>query len=44
MQFLFHIVTEDFLIVVRALLLEILRLASAAHDAVVEIVALVLGK
>jgi hypothetical protein len=43
MPLLSCIVTEDFLVALRALLLEIQRLASAALDAGLEIMALVFG-
>jgi hypothetical protein len=43
MQLLFHIVTEDFLATLRALLLELQRLTSAALDGGFEILARILG-
>jgi hypothetical protein len=43
MQLLSYIVTEDFLATLRALLLEIQRLASVLLDAGVEVLAAVLG-
>ena len=43
MQLLFHIVAEDFLATLRALLMEIQRLASAALDTGFEILARILG-
>jgi hypothetical protein len=43
MQLLSYIVTEDFLVALRALLLEIQRLASVLLDAGVEVLAVMLG-
>ena len=43
MQLLFHIVTEDYLTTLRALLLELHRLTSAALDAGFQMLARILG-
>jgi len=43
MQLLFHIVTKDFLATLRALLVEMQRLASAALEAGFEMFARILG-